>query len=214
VSYIVGIGFNKTGTTSISALTRRLGYPTIHFGGHEVQARITAAIAAGSLPLSDTPRSWQRAEAIFDVEPIRARFDAFDEAYPGSRFILHTRDLDGWLASRAKHVERNIELAASGGYHGNFLTVDPAAWRREWSEHHARVREHFRGRPEALLECDFLTEGAEPLLEFLDIPRSRRLVLPESNVARTLDHRRRLAVARRVAIRGRRILRRRGWLRT
>jgi hypothetical protein len=57
---------------------------------------------------------------------------------------LTTRDLEGWLESRRRHVERNLELAAQGRYSGTFLTVDVDTWRLRFVKHHEKVRRTSR----------------------------------------------------------------------
>jgi len=93
-------------------------------------------------------------DAFSDILVLSEHFDVLDEQYPGSKLILSTRDLDEWVDSRRRHVERNVERQARGEYHGTFLRVEPDAWIAEYRTHHARVAAYFADRPDDLLTID------------------------------------------------------------
>mgnify|MGYP006175914177 CR=1 FL=1 len=62
-------------------------------------------------------------------------FDVLDQQYPGSRFVLTTRDLNAWLESRTGHVERNDTAPARNiGFESPRVPVDRDA-------HFERLRE-------------------------------------------------------------------------
>ena len=63
-----------------------------------------------------------------DVLAVTYYFYLADVQYPGSKFILTLRDLDDWLDSRRRHVERNQRMKEAGEYDGPFLTVDLDTW--------------------------------------------------------------------------------------
>jgi hypothetical protein len=95
-------------------------------------------------------------------------FDLLDRQYPGSKFILTTRDLESWIESRRHHVLRNVARKQQGQYDGDFLTVDQATWAQQYHEHHARVRAYFADRPGDLLVMDIVAgDGYEVLCPFL-----------------------------------------------
>ena len=152
---VFGIGLNKTGTRSLHEALEVLGYTPLHWGGPASRLAVERAEAEGVALLSHLGGH----DAFSDILALSQRFDVVDAQYPGSRFVLTTRSLEGWLASRRRHVERNRAEAAAGRYHGDFLEIDEDAWRAERAEHHARVRAHFASRPEALLELDVEVDG-------------------------------------------------------
>lgn len=153
---VFGIGLNKTGTRSLHEALEALGYTPLHWGGPASRLAVERAEAEGVPLLTHLPGH----DAFSDILALSERFDVLDEQYPGSRFVLTTRSLEGWLASRRRHVERNQLEAAAGRYHGTFLEVDEDAWRAERAAHHDRVRAHFAERPDALLELDIERDGA------------------------------------------------------
>lgn len=170
------IGLSKTGTRSLHQALEILGYRSLHWGGPE----LATAVRRGPLLNAAVERSLtdgrpllediDEADAYSDLHALTRNFDVLDEQYPGSRFILTVRDLDAWLDSRRRHVEENRARQARGEYEGSFLEVDLDGWRAEATEHHARVRAHFAGRPHDLLEMDISAgDGWAELCPFLRV---------------------------------------------
>lgn len=160
---------NKTGTKSLEAAVEILGFTTADTG-KQTSSLMLHALEEGRPLLDLCPPRVAAADAYFDCRPIERNFDVVDSQYPGSKFILHTRDLEGWLESREKHVLRNQRAAAEGAYHGSWLKVDRETWTREWHEHHRLVRDYFAGRDD-FLEFDIAAgDGWETLAPFLGCP--------------------------------------------
>jgi len=129
----------------------------------------------------------ERLDAVTDT-PICATFEALDAAYPGSRFVLTTRERQSWLES-CRHfwavwVEpyllehpRNpgaayIRAICDKLYRGP--SFDPERFSRAYDEYHERVRHHFRDRSADLLTIDICAgQGWAPLCEFLDLSLPR-----------------------------------------
>lgn len=169
---IFGIGLNKTGTRSLADAMRILGFRTLHKGDTLTSQLVELAVAEGQPLLTYIGEHYN---AYFDVESIVRRYVELDQQYPRSRFILTTRTLDGWLASREKHVRANQERAARGKYDGAWLTIDRDGWTDEWHRHHAAVRAYFADRPDDLLAIDIISgEGWDKLAPFVGRPVPRR----------------------------------------
>jgi hypothetical protein len=164
---IFGIGLNKTGTSSLHEALEILGYEALHFAGPERAALIRRAIEERKPLLHYLDPNYD----AFSDTPVTAWFWLADAQYPGSKFILTVRDLDEWLDSRRRHVEKNRERAADGAYAGKFLKVNLEAWEREYRLHDGAVRSYFDGRPDDLLVLDVTSgDGWEPLCGFLGAP--------------------------------------------
>lgn len=164
---VFGIGLNKTGTRSLHDALVTLGWTPLHWGGPASRLAVERAEAEHRPLLSHLPGY----DAFSDILALAERFATLDEQYPGSRFILTTRDLDGWIESRRRHVLRNQAEAAAGRYAGTFLEVDPDGWRAERAAHHAAVHAHFAERPGDLLVLDLgAGDGWEALCPFLGVP--------------------------------------------
>ena len=165
---IFGIGLNKTGTSSLHAALEILGLRSLHYGGMETMERVFRAVDEGAPLLHHLDQGF---DAFSDVMPLTYYFHLADVQYPGSRFILTLRDLDEWLDSRRRHVERNQQLTASGEYSAGFVNVDIEGWRTEYTRHDAVVRAYLARRPDRLLVYDLIGgAGWAPLCDFLGKP--------------------------------------------
>ena len=173
------IGLNKTATSSLSAALRLLGYRTFHNGSAETNRRVDRAHLEGVPLLTYLGHQW---DAYADVQALNERFDVLDRQYPASKFILTTRDIDGWVASRERHVRMNQERAAAGEYDGDLLTVDRDGWVEEREAHEGAVRDYFTGRPDDLLVMDIVAgDGWDVLCPFLGVRVPRRRPFPFLN---------------------------------
>lgn len=161
------IGLNKTGTISLHQALEMLGFRSLHWGGPASGRAVGAALREGRRLVEDLGPY----DAYSDIAALSKRYEILDEQYPGSRFILTTRPMEGWVASRRAHVLRNQERAAEGTYTGNFLEVEPDAWRQEFRDHHAQVADYFAGRDDALLTFRITEgDGFDRLCPFLGVP--------------------------------------------
>lgn len=161
------IGLNKTATTSLHQALEKLGLRSLHWGGPATRRQVEWAMAEGRVLLAD----FEGYDAFSDIQVLSDNFELLDRQYPGSKFILTTRDLESWIESRRRHVLRNVARNQRGQYDGDFLTVDDAAWAKQYHEHHARVRAYFAERPGDLLVMDIVAgDGYEVLCPFLGLP--------------------------------------------
>lgn len=165
---VLGIGLNKTGTTSLHEALEVLGYRSLHWGGPDARSRVRRAIEEGKPMLHYLDAGL---EAVSDLEEVTYNFDLADRQYPETRFVLTVRDIDDWVESRRRHVELNRRARRAGRYSGSFLEIDPAAWIADYRRHVARVRAHFADRPGDLLVMDIADgDGWDPLCAFLGEP--------------------------------------------
>ncbi len=130
---VFGIGLNKTGTSSLHQALEVLGYRSLHWGGEQTHDAVLRAIDEGEPLLSYVD---PEPDAICDVFTVTYYFFLADAEYPGSKFILTLRDLDEWLDSRRRHVERNqADTRKPAEYDGSFLAVDLDTWAAEFQRH-------------------------------------------------------------------------------
>jgi hypothetical protein len=162
---VFGIGFHKTGTSSLAQALRLLGYRV-----------------CGPVGQSD-PHIGERALEI--ALPYVHRYDAFqdnpwpllyremDRMFPGSKFVLTHRDMDGWIRSavtffgrRGTPMRRWIYGPEAGSPVGN-----EELYVARHQAHVAEVLDHFRDRPGALLVLRVVEgEGWDKLCPFLGLP--------------------------------------------
>ena len=150
---VFGIGLSGTGSHSLVAALKTLGYRSKH-----CPKRI---------------EQFDEYDALADI-PVSGRFEFLDLVYPKSRFILTTRDLEGWLANRRKKRSDDRPrglwaLEARFNTYGRIETdFDEMALTTCYWRHHDRVARYFAGRPEDLLTLDIVGgEGWEQLCPFL-----------------------------------------------
>ncbi len=166
---ILCIGVNKTGTGSLHLAFGVLDIPSAHYLCREGNVKdIIAANSESGRPLLDGLEQY-RAISDWNKPETNHLFRELDRQYPGSKFIMTTRSLDGFLRSRESHVRANQEKP---GYTGDWLTVDHDAWTKEYYEHQQAVREYFADRPDDLLEMDISAgDGWDVLCPFLGVPK-------------------------------------------
>lgn len=175
---VFGIGFHKTGTTSLRLALEELGYRVtgpngVHRRGMDTPMAL--AIAHEMLPRYDA----------FQDNPWANLFREMDREVPGSRFVLTVRSEDAWLRSVVGHfgprstpMREWIYGAGLGSPVGNEdLYVE------RYRRHNREVLEHFAERPDDLLIMDITRgDGWAALCPFLGRPVPHG-AFPHSNSA-------------------------------
>jgi hypothetical protein len=171
---VFGIGFQKTGTSSLHKAFQALGLDSFHWG-------------AGEAPLiwwesqQGRSKTLERWYALSD-NPIPLLYQQLDSLYPGSKFILTVRDERDWI----KSVERlwdyrynptrwvwdkypftnHIHTVLYGQKDFN-AEIFLARYRR----HNAEVKRYFKYRPDDLLILDIPAgDGWNKLCKFIGKP--------------------------------------------
>ncbi|MCA1746276.1 MAG: hypothetical protein LC655_01160 [Bacteroidales bacterium] len=167
---IIGVGFQKTGTSTLREALKILGYTV-----KDTTPRALVPILRGNY--TKVLRIIKNYDALEDT-PWYLIYKELDQLLPGSKFILTIRDEKSWYSSVSKHVgdlpAAHHEWIYGRGkglvkYHRD-NTIDV------YRQHNKEVIEYFRNRQDDLLVLDF-TKGDrwEPLCMFLgkeipDIP--------------------------------------------
>ena len=174
---IFGIGFHKTGTTSLASALQLLGY------------RVTGPNNVSDPDIGETyvelTRSLSAEYDAFQDNPWPLVYREMDELWPDALFVLTVRDSAAWIGSQTGHfgtettpMREHIYGAGRGAPVGNedhYVAVMEA--------HNAAVRAWFRDRPDKLLEMDFSAgDGWDRLCPFLGVPVPGR-PFPHSNQA-------------------------------
>lgn len=176
---IIGVGFQKTGTSTLREALKILDYTV-----KDTTPRALIPILRGRY--KKVLRIIKNHDALEDT-PWYLIYKELDQLLPGSKFILTIRDEESWYTSVSKHIgdlpAAHHEWIYGRGkglvkYHRQ-NTID--VYRR----HNKEVIEYFRNRQDDLLVLDF-TKGDrwEPLCRFLgkEIP-----VIPFPHYNRTSD---------------------------
>jgi len=122
------------------------------------------------------PLFWKFAKAAkkHDItinKPIYAfkYFKQLYRQYPGSRFILNTRDVNNWIDSRLNFQFRKIDSYryCTCGYQAHETMQElTTCWRREWQEHHNNVKVFFSDKPGRLLVFNIEDDSATKLVNY------------------------------------------------
>lgn len=166
---VVGVGWAKTGTTTLGECFDLLGYR--HAAG---RLDLVDHLEAGDLaPILQVAREHD----AFEDWPWLLLFRELDEAFPGTRFVLTTRDPDAWLRSYqgmlARQGEASTELTRRRRvlYGLPFPDVTEAQLLERVRRHEQGVRAWFADRPDDLLVVDWAAgDGWPQLCDFLGLP--------------------------------------------
>lgn len=167
---VVGIGWAKTGTTTLGTCLKRLGF------NHCTQRLdLVPALASGDLsPIKDVASQYES----FEDWPWLLLFREFDEWFPGSRFILTTRNAESWLRSYKNMLKGEGRRASAQMnetrrilYGLPFPDVSDSQLIDRYNDHERQVREHFGDRPASLLAVNWRDgDGWKELCGFLGLP--------------------------------------------
>jgi len=176
---IFGIGWAKTGTTTLGHCFRILGF------NHQGQRLdLVQDIAKGNL---SRILSLAREKETFEDWPWIILYQQLDQAFPNSRFILTQRDSEKWIRSyenmlriqgNATKVLNEIRCTL---YDLPFPYVSQEQLIERYEKHNREVTAYFKNRPQSLLVVNWENgDGWKELCEFLhkDIPN---LPFPHAN---------------------------------
>lgn len=156
---IFGVGLSRTGTKSMAEAFRLLGLQAAHLPPYRIIDR------HAFIPSNVVARN-----SAFNDISVSANFRDLDRCYPGSRFILTTRPLEGWMAKARRFFSRGRGQKVRPLVYGSAL-FDESGYREAWLRHHDDVRTYFEDRPEDLLIFDvFEGHGWPELCRFLGLP--------------------------------------------
>lgn len=175
---IIGVGFQKTGTSSLREALKALGY-RVRDGGFEL---FPAAVR------KDEERILKALEPYDAVEdnPWPLLYREIDAQVRGAKFILTVRDEEEWIRSVSRHIGdlRSPMHEWIYGVGKGLPKEDPENALRVYREHNRSVREYFSDRPDDFLELDFSKgDEWERLCRFLGVEVPDAL-FPHSNDAR------------------------------
>jgi len=191
---IFQIGFNRCGTTTFIRFFQANNLKCLHWGRGSIAAGIEAARLEGKPLLFYVDGYFAYGDMEFveveseskkllkkkpfrrlyknlpkdNLTPIYAfeNFRELDKQYPGSKFILNTRNVEDWINSRIRFLERGYFYCKHGDRFHSSQEALNQCWREHWDEHTSNVREYFSNRPEDLLEFDLDKDGPEKIADF------------------------------------------------
>lgn len=101
------IGHGKTGSTSLSSAMEILGYSTCHWPMREEknESQFYRLVYGKSKTLPGFVRKFD-----FVSNGIDQIYPQLDTAFPDAKFILLIRNIDDWLISYQKHIDKYKDL--------------------------------------------------------------------------------------------------------
>ena len=163
---VFGIGLNKTGTTTLSACLRELG-----FRHTSCDLALTRAADRGDLsPIFEHADQYES----FEDWPWPLVYKQLDQRYDDAKFILTRRpNASVWFSSLKRHALRTGPTEYRQIAYGHSM---PLGKREEhvavYRRHNQDVRDYFSERRDDLLEiCWEEGDGWEELCAFLDQPK-------------------------------------------
>lgn len=164
-SFVVGVGFQKTGTSTLREALKILGYKV-----KDCSPRTLFPILR---------KDWKKVLRILDGydaaedTPWYIIYKELDKLKPGSKFILTVRDEESWYNSVSRHIGdlRSAEHEWIYGRGKGLPKDDKENTLAVYTQHNLDVIHYFSDRKEDLLVVDFTQgDGWEKLCAFLDKP--------------------------------------------
>ncbi len=181
---IIGVGLQKTGTTTLGTSLKLMGYKHQSYSVRAAEMYSHGSIAELLI--------WAERYESFDDVPWALLYRELDQRHPGSKFILtRRRSVDAWFNSLRKHVERLGRKSATPEMNRTIYgRPDPQNDRDTaiavYQSHLDAVRQYFAGRPGDFVElCWEDGDGWEQLATFLGRPPPS-LPFPHANKAPSL----------------------------
>jgi hypothetical protein len=179
------IGVGKTGTSSLYSALNTLGYRTVRLFK-------VGAIMRASYPVTPVQTLIQQHWQPYIDEIKRHHYDAFidflltmnrgglyealDQEFPGSKFILTLRDPESYIRSFRNYF--------SDAPWNSDAEIDLDKERLEFERYNRRVQDYFQDRPQQLLTLNIIAgDGWAPLCSFLDKPVPNKS-FPRKNVSK------------------------------
>ena len=169
---LFAIGFQKTGTTSLTYAARLLG----HRLGNPSN-KIMDLIKAGEITRGEPDIEEKIMKAVFEVcdtkdglndSPAPFVFDQLDERYPGSKFVLTYRSPDSWIKSLKSHFPGKTNALRHWMYGLDSVTGNEDKIKEIYLSQNQKIRDYFADRPEDFLELNFENgDGWYELVTFL-----------------------------------------------
>ena len=159
---IIGVGFQKTGTSSLREALKILGYRV-----KDTSSRPLIPILKGNY--EKVIGMLRDFDAVEDT-PWYMIYKELDRQIPGSKFILTVRDGESWYKSVSRHIGllRNPSHEWIYGRGKGLPLEDKENTLRVYNDHIRDVLDYFKDRPGDFLEIDFTRgDGWEKLCEFL-----------------------------------------------
>ena len=159
------IGFNRCGTRSLTTAFKQAGIGCVHWDRNQLMLAILSDLRrTGRINLS---AHYPGSNAFLDLIHVPEHGESGDhiltegtllhqqliDSDPEAYFILNTRHVEDWLASRCRHLNGSfleIYRRHLSRMQGREFSVDDVLqdWRRMWHQAHAEIIGRFQREPQ------------------------------------------------------------------
>ncbi|MBI2280246.1 MAG: hypothetical protein HYU68_06110 [Bacteroidetes bacterium] len=159
---VFGLGFHKTGTSSLASALHVLGYKVCG-----EQNKLAENLINGNIQtFIDIAINYDG----FEDDPWHLLYKEMDEAFPNSKFILTDRDVDSWYKSCLNHFYEDTTLIRNFMYGDGRPNGNEENFKNVYLKHQADVIDYFKDRPNDFIIINFTKgEGWEKLCPFLGV---------------------------------------------
>lgn len=146
------IGFHKTGTTSLGSFLEKIGYSNCH-GAGPIRKALGDKKMMELLYRRDYDAVFEIAKNYnsFNDNPWFFIYPALDEQFPGSKFILMTRNEKDWLKSCIQYFGNTTSKFRMFLYGKGSPIGNEERYLKVYRNHNEAVLEFFKNRPDDLL---------------------------------------------------------------
>ncbi len=146
---VFGVGFHKTGTSSLGVALEKLGYSVASFRPFREMAN------SDHVELSEVEALALEIAAKHDAakdSPWPILYKTLDAAFPGSKFIHIQRNPEKWIASAVSDFGTHPNAIRNLIYGSSHPRGNEAEWIARYERHNREIKEYFAGR-----EADFVS---------------------------------------------------------
>lgn len=163
---VFGIGFHKTGTSSLGLALEHLGYKV--GGPNGVRDPLMGQDYACQMAFQLVEEGQYDA---FKDNPWGIIYRELDERYPNSKFILTTRPTEDWINSAVRHFDTQSTPMRQWIYGVGYPKGNETTYITRYERHNAEVITYFQDKANALLVLNLAEEEGWPkLCRFLNKP--------------------------------------------
>ncbi len=160
---VIGVGFHKTGTTTLDSALQTLGYKVLG----------VRKDLASKLLDNDIERVLKKTESYdaFQDNPWPLLYKELDKKYPNSKFVLTIRDENKWINSVVNHFGNNNTDMRRWIYGIGHPKGNEEIYLKRYKNHNRDVLKYFSERKEDLLVVEWEKgDKWKELCDFLDEP--------------------------------------------
>jgi len=172
---VFGIGFQKTGTTSLESALVALDYKV--YGGDKNLMKFNKPEALKKY-IEETLTQW---DAVQDM-PWPLFYKELYELYPNAKFILTKRDTQAWIKSVVRHFgmvriplhQKIYNVPKAEGYENVYI--------KKYEAHNKAVIEFFEGKENFLVMEIGKNFNYKILCNFIGVPKPESDAFPHSRI--------------------------------